>query len=361
MSEQYLAIIEHDARGTVTGSETKMFLPIMGSIQPTFEPTDESRKEFRGADTALGDSTVIRRESQWSFSLECAWYPGVEIGTLLKHLFGKAGTRVVHDTSAYKGIIYPDASPYGDGAELGDKALGFYVNTDEGGTTLSRLFYGGRIKSLSITGEGTDDIKLTFEIVGPGEYIGDEEAAIAGVSFTTVSPFCSADLLCYVGAGVSRTGTAPDYTDIGAGTMAAFRPDSISLTITNGLDDKVVMNGIKGPSQTFRSAQFMAELTAPIDYDDPASGFSSADEVKQIFAGPIQSSLLLVLDNGELAGSAENYQAVIDLPNVLLNPGTPQRNSDGTQATVELAYSSLYDSTTKYPSSILTVDKADEY
>ncbi|OQY16384.1 MAG: hypothetical protein B6I36_10335 [Desulfobacteraceae bacterium 4572_35.1] len=360
MAKQFIAFIEHDVRDTVTGSETNMFIPVMGSLQPTFEPTDESRQEFRGGDTALGDTTVVRRSSQWSFSLECAWYPGVEVGTLLKHALGHAGTRAVEDTSAFKGIVYPAADPF-SAAELGDKALGFYVNTDEGGTTRSRLYFGGRVKSVAINGEGTDDIKLTFEIVGPGEFINAEAAETAGASFTTVSPFCSADLTCFVGTGASRVGTAPNYTSIAEGTMDSFCPDSINMTITNGMDDKQVMCGVKGPGKTYRSGQFSVELTAPIDYEDPASGFSSADEVKQIFDDPIQSSLMLKLDNGEDAGATVNYTAVIDLPSVMLNPGTPQRNSDGSQPTVELSYKSLYSTTTEYPVAILTVDKASAY
>jgi len=361
MGKQFIAMVEHDARDTVTGSEVKHFIPIMGALQPTFTPSDEPREEFRGQDSALGDLTVVRRESQWTWSLELAAYPIEGVGILLKHVLGKAGTRAVYDTSAYKGIIYPDAMPFGESMELGDKALGFYVNTDEGGTTKSRLYFGARVKSVAFQFEGTDDVKLTFEVMGPGEYIDAEASETAGATFTDVSPFASKDTIMYVGAGISRTGTAPGFTDIDPTGMDQFIPDSMTITITNGLDDKVVMNGVQGPSKTHRASKFKVEISSPMDYEDPASGFSSADEYKLIFAGTVESSLALVLDNGELAGAAENYSWTIDLPNLSLNPGTPTRTTDGTQPSVDLAYVSLMSDTTEYPVAIQTIDKASDY
>jgi hypothetical protein len=361
MADQYIALVEETDRGTDPGTGY-MFLPVMGSLQPTFNPTDESRKEFKGADTALGDSSVVRRSSQWTYSLECAWYPGAETGLLFKHLMGYAITRAVADTTAYEGILYPLAAPYGDGRNLEDTAIGIVCNSDEEGTTKSRYYGGGRVKSCKISGAGTDDVKLVFELMGPGEFIGPFATATASPVFPVASPFLASDLLCYIGAGITRTGTAPNFTAILPNTMTAFRPDSIDLTITNGLDDKVIMNGILGPSKTTRTGQFAVELSAPIDYADPSSGFSSADEVNALIAGTHTNSVLIVADNGQVAGSVDaTYSAVIDLPNLLANHETPTRTADGTAPSVNMKYKSLYSDTTDYPVAIFTTDKASAY
>ncbi len=363
MAIQYLALVEETTRGTDPGSGY-LFLPITGALQPKFVATDEPRKEFRGADTALGDSSVVRKESQWTYTLECSWYPDSEaIGLLLKHALGKAGTRSVLETDAYKGILYPLSKFYGTGEELANKAIGIIPNTDEGGTTKSQYWGGGRIKSVNIKGEGTDDIKLVFEIQGAGEWIDAvDQTLIGSVSFPTAAPFVSSDLLCYIGSGITRTGTAPNFTDLDPNTMSAFRPDSIDITITNGINDKVVMNGIKGPSHTTREEQVKVECSFPIDYEDPSSGFSSADEYKTLFDGTRTNSVLIVADNGELAGdTSENYAASIDLPNMIVNAETPERSTEGKTPSVAFSMTSLYSDTTEYPIGIITVDQNSAY
>jgi hypothetical protein len=362
MAIQYLAIVEETTRGTDPTSGY-LFLPVMNNIQPTVTYTDEPRKEFRGGDTALGDSSVVRRSGQWSMTIECAYYPGAETGLFFKHLLGKVVTRSVIDTTAYEGIVYPLANLYGTGAELADKSIGIIPNMDEGGTTKHHYCGGGRVKSIVVGMEGTDDVKLTIEVVGPAEYIGAvDQTATAGASFPTAAPFSTDDVLMYIGAGITRTGVAPDFTALAPNTMAAFKPDSMTITITNGLDDKQVMDGVLGPNKTFRAAQFSVEVSAPIDYEDPSSGFSSADQYKLIFSGAQTTSMLITMNNGELAGAATStYDTKIDLANLLFNPDTPQRQSDGTQPTYNFNCSSLYDATAKYPLAIFTVDKAAAY
>jgi len=365
MSSQYLLTYEETTRGTAPGSPTYLTLPITGALQPTFTPTDEPRKEFRGNDTALGDIASVRKSSQWSYTLECAWYPdSPAIGLLFKHLFGGEGTRSVVDTSGYAGNIYPIASPYGSGAEpLADKAIAICSHTDEDGTTKQQVFGGGRVKSCTITISGTDDIKLSFEIVGPGEYVGTPDQALTAIgTLPSVDPFCSSDVTCWASTGISRTGTTPNFTDIEEGTMDSFTPDSVTITITNGLDDKVVMNGVKGPSQTSRTAQFMAEISMPMDYEDPATGFSSADEFKTLFTGVRTNALGFEITSSTLAGAAsEYYRAFIDVAAVLVKAETPTRNSDGVTPSIPFTCSTLYDSTAEYPISIFVVDQDAAY
>ena len=362
MGVQYLAIVEESARGT-DPSSGYIFLPVMNNIQPTVEYDDQPRKEFRGADTALGDSSLVRRSGQWTMSIECAYYPGEETGLFFKHLLGKVDTRSVVDTSAYEGIVYPLAQVYGTGAELADKAIGIIPNTDEGGTTKHQYYGGGRVTSITIAGEGTDDVKLTIEVQGPAEHIGAvDQTATAGASFPVAAPFSTDDCLLYIGAGITRTGTAPDFTAIAPNTMPAYKPDSFNIAITNGLNDKQVMDGILGPNKTYREGQLQVTVATPIDYEDPSSGFSSADQFKLIFNGVQTTSLLLVMDNGEAAGdTTTTYETIVDLANLAFKPDTPERSSEGTQPTVNFNFESLYDDTAEYPVALFITDKASAY
>jgi len=364
MGIQAIAIVEEAVRGTDPGSGY-LWIPVTGSLLPSFAATDEPRQEFRGNDSALGalETSIVRRESQITMALECAFYPGAETGLLFKHDLGKAGTRAAEDTSAYKGPLYPLSQPYGVGNELGTTAIGMWVLFDKEGTTYKQYYGGCRPFDFSVNAEGTDDVKLSFNVKAPGEYatipvINDLTPSYTGLA----APFTSQDVTCYIGTTVSVTGTAPDYTDISAGTMTQFCPDSLSLTVTSGLDDKVQMCGIEGPSKTFRSGQFGAEVTFPIDFSDPSSGYSSYDEWVKKFTGTNSNVLLFVLDNGEIAGdTTTTYQTTFYLPAMLSNSDTPAIASDGTQPTISFTYTSLYDETAASPFIMQTIDKASAY
>ena len=364
MAIQAIGIVEEVTRGTDPGSGYQ-WLPIMGSLFPTFNATDESRTEFRGNDSALGnaETSIVRRESQATFALECAYYPGPETGLLFKYDLGKEGTRAVVDTSAYKGPLYPLAQPYGTGSELGDTGIGMVVLYDKEGVTYKQYYGGFRPFDFSMSAEGTGDVKLTFNVKAPGEFIGAEAINDLTPDYTTLAaPFTADDVTIYIGSGVSVTGTAPDYTDISAGSMVQFCPDSINLAVTSGLDDKIQMCGVQGPSKTFRSGQFLATVTFPIDFADPSTGFSSYDEWYKKFAGPSTNAILITMDNEELAGAAtETYSTAFFLPAVQTNSDTPTMNADGTQPTVSFTYTSLFDSTAESPFIMQTVDKATAY
>lgn len=367
MSQQYLCICEETTRGTKPDTPDWLWLPVTGNLQPKFSPKDEPRKEFRGNDTALGDLTVRRVESQWTHTLECAWYPGAAVGLLLKHLLGKANTRSALPSTneeAYKGIIYPVDMPYGTGYPLEDKAIGLFVHTDEAGTTKAQYYGGGRVTKCTVSVKGTDDVKLSFELTGAGEWVGAVDQTAEALGTMPTVPFISCDALFYAGAGISRTGTKPNFTAIAAGSMGQMWPDDLTITITNGLADKLVINGIQGPSITTRTAQFMVEAAMTIDYADPASGFSSADEFKRLFSGVATQALLLKLDNGVIidqTGGTQTYQAFIDLPNMKLALEPPERNTEGKTPSIKLNYKSLYDTTSNYPCGIFTYDLASAY
>lgn len=361
MANQYVALVEEATRGTNPGSGY-MFLPVLSDVAPEFNVDDKPRVEFRGQDTGLGDITVIRRQVDWLYKLKCYWYPGKETGLLFKHLFGNAGARTVLDTSAYSGLLNPLLMPFGAGMNLGTKAIGIIANTDEAGITKSMYYGGGRVVDCKITCAGTDDV--TLDITIQGAWIGPaDQAAIAGVSFPAAAPFNSSQYKAYIGGVPVRTGVAPNYTGITIGTAVQFMPDSLDMTITNGLKDKIVGNGVKGPSKTMRDAKFKVDLNCPIDYEDPAGGFSSAAEYKKLFIGPATNNLLVAFDNGTLAGAATaNYTALIDLPYMMQkNPKKPDRNPDGKTPGLKMGFESLYSTTNSYPAAMLTVDKATAY
>lgn len=361
MANQYGAFVEEAVRGTDPASGY-FFIPLMDALQPDTNYDDQPRPEFRGQDTGQGNVEVVRRDGQWIYPFKFAWYPGVEVGTLLKHFYGHAATRSVVDTSAYEGQVASLTSVY-DTGPLGTTALGFVMNSDEGGTTKAQYYGGGRITELVIDFQGTDDITISGTIKGPAEYIGAaDQTATAGASFPVAAPFSTDDALMYVGTGASRTGTAPNYTAIGFGTMKTFKPDNLTLTLTSNRDDKKVMDGVLGPNKTFNSGQWATSATGTIDYDDPASGFSAADQFKLQFSGPQEAGLMIVIDSGEVAGdTTTTYSATIDMPNNSIVMATPQRQTDGTQPTSDFTITNLAVTAIGYTAGIFTVDKASAY
>lgn len=363
MGNQFLSIYEETTRGVTPGSPARLFVPVLKGIEPNFKPKDESRKEFRGNDTALGDASVLRRESQFTSNLELAALPGAETGLFLKHLFGFAGTRATVDVSGKKGMLYPKAMPYGTGMALVDKAIALEPNLDRDGVTASQKFAGYRPKSATIAIKPGGDITISFEGQGAGAWVGaPNQAAVGGVSFPTNSPFLFNEAAFYIGTGITRTGTAPDFTDIAPGTMAQFMPDECTIKINNGLDDKTILNGVAGPSKTERVSQFGSDIEFTLDFRDPATGFSSIDEFEATFTGPRTNSLLVVLTSSVLAGSAtEKYKWVLDFPLVLLEADPPERDNEGKQQKCKMKWKTLYSSVTAYPVAMLTVDKAAAY
>ena len=356
---QYMGIVEETVRGTNPGSGYS-FLSIESALRPQTNFEDEARNEFRGQGSGLGNSaeSVVRRDSQWTETLVMAYRASDEVNLLLKHFFGFAGTRAVIDTTAFKGIFYPITLPYGEGQNLGTKAIALIPNYDVQGTTKSKYFGGGIVTACRIAGEGTGDIMIEFDLKGAGGFIEAETTALAGPTFSSVSPFTAKDILLFIGSGISRTGTAPDFTDIAPGAMTQFCPDSFSISMTNGLDDKVIFCGVQGPTKTFRAEQFTVECNFPTDFEDPASGFSSHDEYELLFPAVATTSILMVADNGELAGSAtENYGFTLDLAGLLNKTPAPELSSEGQTGTIDLTYSGLWDETAEYQVAMETIDQ----
>jgi hypothetical protein len=364
MANQFLPFCEETNRGDLPGSPAWKFLPVIKGLTPQFSPKDEPRKEFRGPDVALGDASVQRKESQFTVAPESYLYPGNEIGTLLKHLLGFSGTRAVVDTTGYRGILYPLAVPYGSGQNLADTALGFNPNVDRDGTTASQYHGGARLKSGTLTIKPGEDITIAFEGQGAGDWVGDPNQAVTGgVSFPLDTLIYHGSMAkYYIGSGASRTGTAPDYTAITPGTMTQFYPDDFTLKITNGLDDVIKGNGVRGPSVTNRTAQFDWTADFSVDFTDPASGFSSIDEFEAQYSGPRTNSLMVVITHTLLAGSATAYyEEVIDLPLGHVLSENPEADNEGKQRKVKFTVNRLAPAGGLKPLHWLRTDQASAY
>lgn len=363
MAKQYLSVYEETTRGQAPGAPARLYVPVTKGIEPKYTPKDESRKEFRGADTALGDTTVVRRESQFTTGPEMAALPGKATGLFLKHLFGFAGARATVDVTANKGILYPVAMPYGEGMPLVDKAICFEPNLDRAGITKSQRFGGNRWKSATITIKPGGDVVLSLEGQGAGDWVGPPgQAEIGGVLYPANPPFLASEAQFFIGSGAVRTGVAPDFTDIQPGTMKQFYPDDCTIKITNGLDDKPALNGVLGPSKTERTGQFSADVDFTQDFTDPANGFSSVEEYEATFAGPRTNSLLVVITSSVLVGATvEKFKWLFDFPLVRLAADAPDRDNEGKQQKLKAKWKTLYSNVTAYPVAMITVDDAADY
>jgi hypothetical protein len=361
MTGNYLILVEESVKGTKPAVPTLIAIPISGKLKPEAKPKDEPRKEFRGMSNALGYQSVIRRENEWSYSLETAWYAGPESGILLKHTLGYAGARATVDGTAKKGILYPLTMAFGPGSHLGTKAIGLLINEEVNGATVSQYFGGGRIKSCEISGKPNEDIKLKFELTGDGAYIGAAaQAAIEGFTFTDIEPFIATTGLAefFIGAGIVRTGTAPDFDDIDPSGMIKFIPNDFSVKITTGIDEKRPI----GPKKTVRSGQFKVDIEIGMDYEAPATGFSPKAHADAIFAAILKSNLVMRFNNGQLAGATtEKYSALIDIPAGSASSDNPDINDEGKTGAVKFKWSTLMSIETKYPVGFMLVDQEDAY
>jgi hypothetical protein len=347
MPDQYLAFYEETIRGVTPGSPSRKFLEILDGIEPKYAPKDDSVKAYRGVDTGLGDGSVRRLEHQYSHGPKFRLFPGDEVGILLKHLLGYCSAPATVDTTAKKRLLYPILMPYGSGAPLADSAIAMEPNLERGGVTKSQKWAGERFKSATIEIKPGSDITVAMEGQGPGDYVGSpNQSATAGVAFPTTTPYNYYDAKCYIGAGATLTGTAPDYTDIAPNTMTQFQPDDLTIKITNGLDDKPVLNSVKGPSKTERTAQFSVEIDFTIDFRDPSVGFAALTKFESLFTAPNTDAMMIVLDNGLLAGAAtEHFKETLFVPFAQITAEMPARNNDGKQSKVKFKAKSLLSAT----------------
>ena len=354
----YVAIGEEATRGTAE-STTVGFVPVLNGKLPSMEFDDKRRAEFRGEDTVKGDTTFIRMSQKWGGSIESPFFTeagtvkGV-MGTLIKHFFGDVTTSQNAATGQYRHMFYPVNDPFATGA-LDTKAITINANLNEGGTVKNHAFRGGRVKSLAFNQEAGDHLKFTAELMGQSKVASG--TAIASPVFAAENLRCDYNNLTVYTGTITRTGTPPDYTTFAFGSATQIKPDKISVKIDNGMEDVIRLAGVDYPDKT-RMGKYKVTLELTLDWEDPATGFSSADDFNAWLASASSTNFFLHWDTGTQAGTGDNHSLDIDLPIMQRMGGEPEYSLDK-DPMITLKYEGSLDSaTTTYLVGILLKNTA---
>jgi hypothetical protein len=354
----YMALGEEAERGTKE-STTVGFIPLFSPGIPKMEFDDKRRKEFRGDDAVKGDTAIERMSRKWSTSIETPFFteagstPGM-VGTLLKHFFGSVTSAQNGSTGQYRHMFYPVADPF-SATNLGSKALTVNLNVNEGAVMKNWPFVGGRVKSLSFDQQAGSQLKVSIDLMGQKK--ADSTVELGSPVFAAENLRCDyTNLNVHTGA-VTRTGTAPDFTDFSFGSATRVKPDKISLKIENGMEDALRLSGLDYPDRT-RMGVFKATLSMTLDWEDPASGFSSVDEFNNWLAAANETNFFLHWDTGTQAGTGDNHSLYIDLPRMTRSGGSPDYSLEK-DPMITLGYEALFDAaTTKYLVGVLLKNAA---
>lgn len=313
----YAALGIEAARGTKE-STTVGFLPLTNPQWPQFEPDDQPKNDWRGEQVSLGNIGKRRMSQKWSHSLEYDFFTEsgggskAMSGAPIKQCLGFGSSAQNASTGQYIHMMYPVYNPLStDSGYLGNRAITVNENTSEGDTVKNKPWTGGIVSGLIFTQETGQLLKVSAPMMG--QTVGASETAIATPTFAAENLRCDyADLTCYTGT-ITRTGTGPDFTDFAFGSATQFCPDNFTLTIESGKTDNLKLCGVDYPTKQ-NSGMFKITLTFKIDYDDPASGFSSVDDYNLWLAGVSQTNFFFHYDTGTAAGTGDNHQLYIDCP-----------------------------------------------
>lgn len=338
----YLAIGEEAVRG-VKESAAVGFVPLLNSGIPKMEFDDKRRKEFRGEDSLKGDTAVLRLGQRWSASIEMPFFTEAgsvkgSVGTMLKHLFGKATSAQQGLTGQYNHMMYPVADPFSAPA-LGTRGLTFNLNINEGAVMKNWPFVGGRVKSVSFVQDAGNSLKASVELFGQKKDA--VTAGLAGAVFPAENLRCDYNNLKVYTGSVTRVGAAPDYTDFTFAGATQLKPDKVSVKIENGMEDVLRLSGVDYPDKT-RMGQFKVSLEMTVDWEDPASGFSSVAEFNSWAASSGSTNFCLHWDTGTQAGTGGNHGLYIDMPVMQRMGGIPDYNLNK-DPMITLKYEGLYD------------------
>ena len=343
----FMALGEEAARSTPE-STTVGFIPLAEPKEPKYEPNDKPREEYRGEESALGLTDDRRMDEKWSWSPKMPAYTesgGAQkglMGTLLKHFFGKSASGQNGATGQHYHMMYPVVDMF-SAANLGDKALTPNISISEGANLRLWPFVGGRIKSLSFDQEPGNQLMITAEMMGQKRgTVGAGEASPSWPAENLRLNFNS--LKAYIGT-ITKTGTAPNYTQFGFGSATQFKPDKLSIKLTNGNEDKLRLSGLAYPDKTVMGS-FAGSLEMTIDWEDPGGGaFSSVDEFAAWMAGISTTNFCFVWDTGTQAGTGDNHMLILDIPKAVRRGGDLgwSRNKDGN---IVLKYDLRLDETT---------------
>ncbi|MCC6502313.1 MAG: hypothetical protein IT362_04145 [Deltaproteobacteria bacterium] len=353
----YLAIGEEAARGAKE-SGTVGFVPLLNPAIPKMEFDDRRRKEFRGEESVKGDAAIVRMGQRWSASIETPFYTeagsskGI-MGTLLKHFFGRSSSIQNGATGQYCHMMSPASDPFSE-ANVGGKGLTLNLNINEGAAVKNWPYTGGRVKSLSFEQEAGSALKLTAELIGQKRE--DAEAEIGNAEFSAEPLRCDCKGLSIYTGPVNRTGVAPDFTAFSFEGATRIRPDKVSVKMENGLEDSMRLSGVDYPDRS-RAGQYKVTAEVTIDWEDPASGFSSVAEFRSWLASAGSTNLFFHWDTGAQAGTGDNHALFIDLPRLVRAGGEPEYKHDK-EPVVTLRYEGLYDASTGYMAAVMLVNTA---
>ncbi|MBE7413843.1 MAG: hypothetical protein HS130_00890 [Deltaproteobacteria bacterium] len=358
MPEAFVALGEEAARGTAE-STTVGYIPVKNYNVAKPDYMAKKREEFRGEETALGPTTEERWGEKWDglpleipFHTESGVAKGL-IGSILKHFFGHVASSQNGATGQYRHMFSAVADPFDENA-LGAKALTLNMNHMLGLALKNHPHTGGRVKKLSFKQEPANPLMMTAEFCGQKrDAAGDP---LASPTFPAANIRCDYNALTVrQGATVSRTGSAPDYTAITSnGTVV--KPDSLSLELDFGLEDRQVLDGATSPGET-SVKQLTGKLSMTFDYRDPSSGFSSVDELAAWIAAVSSTNFLLTWDTGTQAGTGDNHAFIVDLPACNRLGGNPEFSLIG-RSRITLEWDFHYSPTTEYSVGMLLKNTA---
>ncbi len=356
-SKAFLAVGEEVTRGTKE-STTVGHMPLMNFQLPKPDFMARKRGEFRGESALLGHTTEIRMGQKWDgLSLEMpAFSEGGTVartfGMILKHFFGKSSSAQNGVTGQYAHMMYPVEDMFG-AANLGTKALTLNMNVMEGNALKNYPYVGGRVKKLTFKQETGQPLLVTAECMGQ-----KLEAVTAGLpdpAYPAENLRFDYDNLDIRTGAVTRTGAAPNYTNL-ASSGAIIKPESITIEIERGMEDKLRLDGATTPSRTHIGV-FTGKVTMVLDWEDPASGFSSVDEFAAWLAASSSINLILFWNTGTQAGTGDNHTLILDLPICNRLGGMPELSLEK-DPMITLEYDLHYSEITKYAMGVLLKNTA---
>ncbi len=347
MSEEkyYVAIGEEAARGTPE-STTVGFMPLNGFTPPKMEFDDQPRKDFRGEASIKGSTAVRRLGQKWSWSGETDFFTEAGtvsgmVATVLKHFFGGMVLVPNGATGQYSQLFYPSTDPFGSSG-LGVKALTANFNLNEGDLMKNWPFVGGRVSAINLTQEMGQSLKFGFDMFG--QYRAAVTAEIGSPAYAAENLRCDYNNMTVYTGIITRVGVAPDYTDFTFGSATQIKVEKISIKIENGTKDEMRAEGVDYPTKTMRG-QFKVSVEISVDWEDPASGFSSVDDFNAWMAAASETNLFAHWDTGVQAGTGDNHSFYVDMPRLRRTGGEPSF-SDETNAKATLTYEGLVSATT---------------
>lgn len=216
-------------------------------------------------------------------------------------------------------------------------------------------FVGGRVKGLTFAQDAGSQLKITVDMFW--QFRDAVTAEIGAPVFAAENLRCDYNEFRLYTGTITRTGTAPDYTDFTFTSAVQIKPDKISVKLENGMTDVLRLGGVNYPDKT-RMGQFKATMEITLDWEDPASGFSSVTEFNNWVSSSGTTSFCLVWDTGTQAGTGGNHALYVDLPVMQRKGGEPKYSIDK-DPLITLKYEGLYDATTtKYIAGVLLKNTA---